>query len=51
MPDFLTEGYKTIYCKNGHLVTIPIDSTGMICPTCGEIIFIIYNGTVAGEFY
>lgn len=51
MVDFLTEGNKTIRCKNGHLCTVPLQTTGFKCPQCDEIVLVEYHGTIAGEFY
>lgn len=51
MADFLTEGNKIILCKNGHICTVPLHTTGFRCNECGEIVLVEYYGTVAGEFY
>lgn len=51
MVDFLSEGNKIIRCKNGHLLTVPLQVTGFRCPECGNIVIVEYHGTIAGEFY
>lgn len=46
MTDLLSQGIKTVQCKNGHLFQIPFQTTIAKCPVCGYDVFFSFHGTV-----
>lgn len=46
MANYLAEGDKTVYCKDGHANTVPFQTTVCKCSVCGCNIAVKFFGVV-----
>ena len=49
MPNYLTEGNKSITCKCKHICIIPLQTTIYKCPSCGMTLCAPYFGTIVDK--
>lgn len=46
MADYLAQGNKTVYCKDGHINIIPFQTTIFKCSTCGSNAAVSFFGVI-----
>ena len=46
MADYITQGNKTIQCKQGHVFSVSFQTTLCKCPTCDCNVCVYFHGVV-----